>query len=94
MRTDIETYIKNCAVCQKISFEKQTNHITPFTLASYTPMNRIAVDTIGPINKTEEGYKCILVIIDAFSRYTNLYPTKATTAVGAADAIVDWVRKK
>jgi hypothetical protein len=91
MREDIETYIKQCAVCQKLSFEKQTNHITPFTLASYNPMQRIAVDTIGPINKTEDGYKYIIVIIDAFSRYTKLYPTKDTTAVGAADAIVDWV---
>jgi hypothetical protein len=91
MRKDIEEFIKNCVICQKVSHVKQMNNIQPFTLASYAPMHRIAVDTIGPINTTTEGYRHILVIIDAFSRYCRLYPIKDTTAQGAAEALVDWV---
>ena len=39
-----------------------------FTLATYNPMERICIDTIGPINEKgqDDAYKYILVIIDAF----------------------------
>ena len=56
-------------------------------------MRRICIDTIGPINIEEETKddieKYIIVIIDAFSRYTNLYAAKDTSAVSALKALID-----
>jgi hypothetical protein len=70
-------------------------HIKPFTLASYQPMQRICIDTIGPITvndeKDDDIQRYVIVIIDAFSRYVNLYAAKDTTAKAALSALTDWV---
>ena len=62
-------------------------HTLPFTLASYQPMRRVFVDAIGPINIQDQKYKHILVFIDAFSRYMNLFPIKAVNSEEALHAI-------
>jgi Integrase core domain len=67
-------------------------HTLPYTLASYSPFDRICVDTIGPLpvdTETENEY--ILVIIDAFSRFVKLYPIPDTTAKSALLSLMDWV---
>ena len=42
---------------------------------------------IGPLRPDVHGNMFILVIIDAFSRWVELYPTKSTTAVESASCI-------
>lgn len=44
-----------------------------------TPFEVLHIDHFGPLQETANGYKYILVIIDAFTRYTWLFPTKSTT---------------
>ena len=43
-------FIKNCYACQKMSQHKNVSLINPFTLATTEPMQRVYMDTIGPIN--------------------------------------------
>jgi len=45
------------------------------------------LDHIGPIRLDVKGNMFILVIIDAFSRWVELYPTATTTAVETASCI-------
>jgi hypothetical protein len=49
-------------------------------------MERIAIDTIGPVNE-DLGFKFIIVIIDTFSRYGELFSKQEVIAVAAADAL-------
>ena len=51
-------------------------------------MERVAMDTIWPL-PNDMGFKYIIVIIDTFTRYVELYPKQEMTAI-AADAL--WVR--
>jgi hypothetical protein len=45
MHSDIEQFVKKeCTISQKISVINPMNSIEPFTLASYKPMQRIAMD--------------------------------------------------
>ncbi|KYM99254.1 Pro-Pol polyprotein [Cyphomyrmex costatus] len=44
------------------------------------PLETIHLDHFGPLEKTEDGYKYILVSIDAFTRFTHLFPTKTTNS--------------
>ena len=92
MRKYVEMFIQRCPCCQKMSALKPVIHIKPFTLATYNPMERICIDTIGPINEEgQDEYKYIVVIIDAFSRFCRLYATKDTTAESALDSLKDWI---
>ena len=59
----------------------------PFTCAAYYPFEVIALDHIGPLVIDEKGHQYVLVIIDAFSRWVELYPTKGVTADETAKCI-------
>ena len=51
----------------------------PFSVVTYSPMVRLSIDFVDPINADEDsGY--ILVIIDTFSKWVELYPCKNATA--------------
>ena len=49
----------------------------------------LAIDTIGPILKGDNttGFNYIIVIVDCFTRFVELYPSKSTTAKEAAVAL-------
>jgi hypothetical protein len=54
-------------------------------------MEKVAIDTIGPLPEDENGFKFLLVIIDCFSRYVCLCPMKDETAKQAAYALLKFV---
>ena len=92
MRSDIQLFIKRCPCCQKMSVLKPLIQTQPFTLASYSPFDRICIDTIGPLPKDDEsGSEHLLVIIDAFSRFVKLYAIKDTSARSALQGLLDWI---
>ena len=92
MRKDVKKFIENCPCCQKMSALKPLIHTRPFTLASYSPFDRICVDTIGPLPKdVDSDSEYILVIVDAFSRFVKLYSVKDTSAKAALNSLIDWV---
>ena len=49
-------------------------------------MERIAIDTIGPL-PNGMGFKYIIVIIDTFTRYVELFPKQEVSAISAANAL-------
>jgi transposase InsO family protein len=51
-------------------------------------MHALAIDTIGPLPEDEKGNKFLIAIIDIFSRFLELYPAVDTSAISAADAIL------
>ena len=63
MRSYVREFIKKCPCCQKLSYVKISIHTHPFTNSTYAPMQRIAIDSIGPLPPTEEGEDTIFVII-------------------------------
>jgi hypothetical protein len=91
-RNDVEKFIKKCPACQKMSFIKQAIETQPFTLASYSPFDRICVDAIGPLpvdTSTENKY--ILTVTDAFSRFVQLYPMQGATAEAAMPGLLSYI---
>ena len=91
MRKDVSTFVNNCPCCQKMNTIKPLIHTIPFTLSHYRPMNRICVDAIGPIDIDNQNIKHIFVIIDAFSRYTRLYPLESINSSEVLKAFYSWI---
>ena len=60
--------------------------VSHFVLSTLKPMQRIPLETIGHMEISKD-FKYILVIIDTFTRYVELFPTKDVTAVAATDAL-------
>ena len=65
-----------------LSSDESTKH--PHQYAFYNPFESLHIDHIGPLPSDDKGNTHILVIIDAFSRWVELFPTKTT---GASEAV-------
>lgn len=84
LRRHVRKFIAQCPVCQLNSDSKIHVNVKPFTRAAYNPMEVLNVDTIGPLPEDQYGNKYILVIIDCFSRWVELFGTTDTSAKSAA----------
>jgi transposase InsO family protein len=89
IRRYVKKFIRQCPCCQKMSQIKIPIHTIPFTTASYYPMERLNIDTIGPLKEDEDGNTYLIAIIDCFSRWVGLYPVKDVTANEAVKALLD-----
>jgi transposase InsO family protein len=74
-----------------MSFLKHPIEHHPFVIASYEPMQKLAIDTAGPFEIDAYGNSYVCVITDCFSRFTMLIPTPDATAQSAARALLQWV---
>ena len=73
LRNDVRQYVQSCSTCQKMDARHKTIRVSRFVLSTLKPMERIAIDTIGPL-PNDMGFKYIIVIIDTFTRYVELFP--------------------
>ena len=83
----ISEFIRQCPCCQVMSRLRIPIKTHPFTCASYNPFEVLHLDHIGPLRPDVQGNMFILVIIDAFLRWVELYPKKTTTAVESVSCI-------
>jgi len=80
MRGMVLKFIRECPYCQKQLYTRSLKHSVPFTLSGQRVMQRLGIDTIGPMSADKYGYQHILVIIDSFSRWVMCYPLRSTSA--------------
>ena len=59
-------------------------HAHGFTTLTYTPMGCLNIDFIGPF--PDQGY--ILVIVDTFTHWIELYHTTDATSLSAAECLL------
>ena len=83
-RQHIRYFIDNCPCCQKMSMLKSPIHAHGFTTSTYTPMECLNIDFIGPF--PDKGY--ILVLVCTFTRWVELYLTPDATAIAAAECLL------
>ena len=84
MRTDVWTFIQNCPCCQKMSQIRPPINALKYTTSTYRAMECLNIDFVGPY--PDKGY--LLVIIDTFTRYVNIYPVPEATAKSAVSGLI------
>ena len=85
---DVQTYIRTCGICQKTRLRQHIAKQVNATVADQ-PFYLVSVDTLGPFEGTK--FKYLVVLIDSFSRWTELVPTLGCDAKAAADAMYESV---
>ncbi len=88
MQDEVRDVIKACPVCQKYRLRSVVAYHTGHLMCS-TPFETVSVDSIGPIEAGPNGYKHILVIVDNFTRWTELAPTHSTDAETCAQVLLE-----
>ena len=93
MRTDVRQFIEQCPQCQFMKVAKHHIHgaTRPYNMSVDKPMERINIDTIGPLPADEHGNRYIMVIVDVFSRFMELEAIPDLSAETAAASIVRFI---
>jgi hypothetical protein len=77
----IKKIVSNCVPCilAERKFGKQEGFLNPIDKGD-RPLQTYHVDHLGPLSQTKKGYKYIFAVIDAFTKFVWLYPTKTTNS--------------
>ena len=73
-KDDVTRYIQQCNICEA---RKNPPRAAKGKLGQYlvgAPMERVAIDILGPLPRTEKGNKYIVIISDYFTRWVEAYP--------------------
>lgn len=81
LKKKVEKLIANCIPCILANRKqgKQEGELHPLPKGD-VPLHTYHIDHVGPLESTSKKYNHILVVIDSFTKFTWLYPTKSTTS--------------
>ena len=72
----VEDWCKACKACAARKSQPKPRHAPLQSEGSGLPMQRIAMDILGPLPETEQQNKYILVISDYFTKWTESFPIR------------------
>ena len=89
MRRDLIAFTSTCPICQLTWRIPRGLKLLRRTFESYEPFYSIAIDYQGPFQEDANGHQYFFNVVDVFSRYIRIFPTKDKTALSAALCLLD-----
>jgi len=89
MRQDIKAFLAGCTVCQLNRHYDRTDQVSSALPAR--PFCDLSVDFLDVSPRDRAGYNAVLVVVDNFSGFVELFPTKDKEAVTAARCLLQVV---
>ena len=81
MKPRVEHFIRNCLKCIVYSAPPRINNRNLHSIPKEgTPFDTLHIDHLGPLPSVRSQRKYILVVINAFTKYTKIYATRSTNA--------------
>ena len=91
MRRDVANYVRACPLCQQYKSSNQLPGGLMKPILVYEPWNTVGIDLTGPLPKTRRGHLYILVVIDYFTKWVELFPLSDTKAKTISQIFLDEV---
>lgn len=81
MRSDVRNYLKRCEICKQ-SKSPNVSLVPPMGshISVSRPWEHLALDFLGPLIRSSEGYCQLLVIMDRCTKFVLLYPLRSAKA--------------
>ena len=89
MTADVRSYLKQCTPCARRKAPPKKSRAPLQQLPVGAPLERIAVDILGPLTETADGNVYVLVIGDYWTKWMECYPIPNQQAETVASKIVD-----
>ncbi|CAF1393237.1 unnamed protein product, partial [Rotaria sp. Silwood1] len=89
MRKDVTQYIQSCQSCQKFKYSNQIMNSPLQMHIVREPWHTIGVDIMGPFSITQRQKQYLLVVVDYFTRWVELFPLRTTTSSDIANILVN-----
>lgn len=92
MREDVTLWCRTCTSCAARARPSKTPQAPMGTVRVGAPMERVALDIMGPLNETDRHNRYVLVVQDYFSKWVEAYPLPDEQAVTVAEVFTsEWV---
>ena len=92
MREDVPLWCGTCTICASKARPLKRPQAPMGTVQVGAPMERIALDVMGPLNETEHHNIYVLVIQDYFTKWVEVFPLPNDRAVTVAEVLASqWV---
>lgn len=88
MRRDVDRWVETCKVCGSKRNPPRRKQAPLKLYMVGAPMERVAIDILGPFPLTKNGNRYILVICDYFTKWLDAIPLPNQEAVTIADKLV------
>jgi len=89
MKADVSRFISTCPTCQKLDVRRIEIQTHPYTTSTYQPHECLNIDTLVLNQPDKHGNIAIIVVIDTFTRWLELYPIPDYTAEIAAMKLLE-----
>ena len=89
LKEEVIKVVQTCDICQKIKKEHSKKLAEMLYLTPTRPNQLITTDIAGPLKETERGNKYFIVVIDHFTKFTQVYPMQRIQAEDVAQILVD-----
>ncbi|GFX23991.1 retrovirus-related Pol polyprotein from transposon 412 [Trichonephila clavipes] len=94
VRADVEQWCKFCDACSARKGPKIRSRGKLHRYNVGAPFERIAFDILGPLPRTASGNKYLLVVMDYFTKWSEVYPIPDQEAPTVAEAVVQhWISR-
>jgi len=89
MRKRVQEYVENCLICLLANSSTNSREGEMQIMENVTiPLQVLHADHFGPLIESSKGYRHILLVVDAFTRYTWLFPVKSTSSKETIDQLL------
>ena len=86
---DVSAYVKGCMECNQNKKATVSARHPMLSYHSGSPMERVHLDFIGPLPRTERVNEHILMMVDQFTKWVECIPLLSQSAEGTARAAVN-----
>ena len=87
MFTDISNWIKSCSKCSQVKTNLPRNAGLLEPIQTKKPFEIVAMDIMGPVTKSPEGYQYILNCVDLYTSWPESIALKSLTAIELIEAV-------
>ncbi len=88
-RRDVEDWCRACQTCASRKSPSRTRRAPLQSETAGFPLQRVAMDVLGPLPQTLSGNKYILVIGDYFTKWMEAFPMPNMEAITVAELLVN-----
>ena len=88
-KEDVIRWCKRCDVCARSKSGPVRKRAKLGHVPVGAPLERVAIDIMGPLPQTDNGHEYLLVVGDYFTKWAEAYPLQDHTAQTVADVLVE-----
>ena len=88
LSTDVRQFVESCKICNTLKKGNRSRRAPMKIHHAGLPMERIHIDILGPFIESTLGNRYVLVMVDQFTKWSELAPLADQTAEAVAQALI------